>query len=101
MVLSNEFSEKKRHILDWVDDNTKRLSDFHQEIWSYAEPAWREYKSSKAYVKLLQKEGFEVDEGSGEMPTAFCALWGEGKPVIGGYVEYDATPGTSQKQVTH
>jgi len=24
------------------------------------------------------------------MPTAFCAVWGEGRPVMGGFAEYDA-----------
>ena len=89
-------SEKKKFVFDFVDENQKRISDFHQEIWHYAETAFREYKSSKAYVELLRKEGFRVEEGSGGMPTAFCAVWGEGKPIIGGYAEYDAVPGHNQ-----
>lgn len=37
-----------------LEANRRRLSDFDLQIWSYAEPAWREYKSSKAYVELLR-----------------------------------------------
>lgn len=93
--------KEKRTALNFVDENRKWLSDFHQEIWHYAEPAFREYRSSAAYVRLLRGEGFEVEEGSGEMPTAFCAVWGEGKPVIGGFSEYDAVPGCSQAAVPY
>src|SRR5688572_1701918 len=65
----------KQAAVDWIDRNRERLSDFDLEIWGYAEPAWREYKSAKAYVDLLRADGWEVEEGSGGMPTAFAATW--------------------------
>src|SRR4051794_17729969 len=79
--------ESKQFAHDWLDQNRQRLSDFDLEIWRYAEPAWREYKSAEAYVQLLRDEGFEVEESSGGMPTAFAATWGDGGPVIGSYAE--------------
>ncbi len=85
--------------LDWIEANRERLSAFDLEIWRYAEPAWREYRSARAYVELLRAAGFTVEEGSGEMPTAFCATWGEGGPVLASYAEYDAVPGNSQQAV--
>lgn len=94
-------SQEKRTAFEWVDANRQRLSDFHQEIWHYAEPAFREYKSSRAYCELLRAEGFHVEEGSGGMPTAFVATFGEGKPVLGTYAEYDAVPGNSQQPVPY
>ena len=97
----SSFSKPQQSAVKYVDENTDWLSAFHQEIWHYAEPAFREYRSAAAYVKLLREQGFEVEEGSGEMPTAFCAVWGEGKPVIGAFSEYDAVPGCSQAQVPY
>ncbi len=94
-------SRVKQKALDWVQDNEERLSDFHQLIWNHAEPAFREYKSVRAYVELLKDEGFEVEEGSGDMPTAFLATFGEGRPVLGSFAEYDAVPGNSQKAVPY
>jgi aminobenzoyl-glutamate utilization protein B len=91
----------KGHALDWLDGQRQRFSDFHQEIWRYAEPAWREYRSAQAYVELLRGAGFAVEEGSGGMPTAFRATWGEGRPVLGSYAEYDAVPGNSQQAVPY
>ena len=86
----------KRWALGWIDEQVRHFSDFHVRIWNYAEPAWREYKSAKAYCELLRAEGFAVEEGSGGMPTAFCARWGTSGPVLGAYAEYDAVPGNSQ-----
>ena len=87
----------KQFAIDWVDTNRQRLSDFDLEIWRYAEPAWREYKSTRAYCDLLRQEGFEVEEGSGGMPTAFMASWGSGKPVIALGSDIDCIPQASQK----
>ncbi len=94
-------SEEQRTALAWVDAEAERLSRFSQEIWNYAEPAFREYKSAKAYCALLRREGFEVEEGSGEMPTAFVATYGAGRPVLGSYAEYDAVPENSQQPVPY
>ena len=63
-------SSAKQYAVDWLNRERQRLSDFDLEIWRYAEPAWREYKSAKAYTELLRAEGFDVEEGSGDMPTA-------------------------------
>jgi aminobenzoyl-glutamate utilization protein B len=94
-------STLQRSALEIIDELEPRLSAFHKQIWDYAEPAWREYRSAAAYVALLREEGFEVEEGSGEMPTAFCASWGASGPIVGLYAEYDASPGSSQDTVPY
>ena len=63
----------RRGALDWITANETRMSAFNERIWHFAEPAWREYRSARAYVDFLRAEGFEVEEGSGGMPTAFVA----------------------------
>lgn len=95
-------TEKKTALL-WLNEHTDDISDWHQLIWNYAEPVWREYKSAKWYVELLRAEGFDVEEQSGDMETAFCATFtlGTGGPVIGAYAEYDAVPGNSQQAVPY
>lgn len=86
----------------WVDAHQDALSRDHMTIWNLHEPSWREYKSCAWYVERLRREGFEVEEGSGGMPTAFCARWSNGPgPTIGGYAEYDAIPGRSQAPVPY
>jgi aminobenzoyl-glutamate utilization protein B len=47
----------------------------------------------------LQENGFSVEAGVAEIPTAFVASYGTGKPVIGILAEYDALPGLSQEAI--
>ena len=85
----------------WVDEHRQVLSDWHQVIWDLAEPAWREYQSAAWYVELLRAEGFDVEEGSAGMPTAFFARWSNGPgPTVLTYAEYDAVPGNCQSATT-
>ena len=80
-----------------VDRRMAELSAWCETIFNYGETAWREYRSSEWYVARLRAEGFTVEDGSGGMPTAFCAEWSNGPgPVIGMYGEYDAVPGNCQ-----
>jgi aminobenzoyl-glutamate utilization protein B len=94
-------SREKQTAIDWIEENRNTLSDFHQRIWQYAEPALREYKSARAYVELLRGEGFGVEEGTGSMPTAFLATYGEGRPVLASFAEYDAVPENNQAAVPY
>lgn len=86
----------------FLKENHAALSRDHKHIWDFHEPSWREYRSSQWYVDRLRREGFEVEQGSGGMPTAFHARWtntvtgAPAGPVIAGYAEYDAVPGQSQ-----
>jgi len=94
-------SKEKQTAIDWVEAHRELLSDFDLRIWNYAEPALREYKSAKAYVELLRSEAFDVVEGTGGMPTAFLATYGEGRPVLASFTEYDAVPGNNQAAVPY
>ena len=69
------------------------------DIWGWAEPGYQEARSSKRVAGLLRDAGFIVKEGVADIPTAFVASYGSGKPVIGILAEYDALPGLSQAAV--
>lgn len=86
---------------EWLEENRLRVADLSDQIWRFAEPGMREYRSAAALCRFLRSAGFAVEEGAAEMPTAFVATWGSGKPVIGMMCEYDATPGDSQQRVPH
>lgn len=91
----------KAHARAWVDEHRAELSEWHRTIWDFAEPAWHEHRSAAWYVDLLRREGFEVEEGSGGMPTAFSATWSAGNgPTLLTYAEYDAVPENSQQAGT-
>jgi len=90
-------SDARATVVDWVERRQPDWSAWSRLIWEFGETAWREYRSAAWYVDLLRSEGFTVEEGSGDMPTAFCAVWENGPgPTIGGYAEYDGIPGNCQ-----
>ena len=90
--------EAKKTAINWVDENKERIIEISDEVWDYAELGFKEFKSAKLLANELKKHGFKVEEGVGDMPTAFVGTWGSGKPVIGVMGEYDALPGLSQKK---
>jgi len=96
-----EMSEEKKTALNWIEKNGQKIIGLSDKIWEYAEPALREFRSAKLLCNFLRKNGFQVNEGVAGMPTAFVGQYGSGKPVIGFYAEYDATPGNSQKPVPY
>jgi aminobenzoyl-glutamate utilization protein B len=67
------------------------------QIWDYAEVGYKEMKSSALHQQTLKDNGFDVKAGVADMPTAFVASYGSGKPVIAILAEYDALPGLSQE----
>jgi len=96
-----KLSSAQASALAAVDARMGELSDWCATLFEYAEPAWREYRSAAWYVERLREEGFSVEEGSGGMPTAFCANWSNGDgPTVGLYAEYDAVPGNCQAAST-
>ncbi len=79
-----------------------RLEDTWQsalKIWDWAEPGYQEVKSSALLAQTLEDAGFKVERGVADIPTAFVATLGSGKPIIGILGEFDALPGLSQEAV--
>lgn len=71
-------------------------------IWGFAEMRFQEFQSAQMQKDLLRREGFEIEENLGDIPTAFRAKAGSGQPVIGLLGEFDALPQLSQKaDLTH
>jgi len=69
------------------------------QIWNYAELGYKETNSSALLQQRLKENGFTVEAGVADIPTAFVATYGSGQPVIGILAEYDALPGLAQQAV--
>jgi aminobenzoyl-glutamate utilization protein B len=89
-------SDPKTSAFGWIDGNATTLNRVNRNIWGWAETGLEEYKSSKELQDLLRANGFTVESGVADMPTAFVATFGSGRPVIGILAEFDALPGLSQ-----
>jgi len=96
-VCAQKMTEAKNRIVASVDNRNSELIDLSDKIWAFAEVAFEEGESARLLADYAEKEGFRVKRGVSEMPTAFIAEYGSGKPIIGILGEFDALPGISQK----
>ncbi len=83
-------------LISRIDQTGDRYDNLAMELWDLAELGYLETESSSRLQAVLADEGFEIETGVAEIPTAFVASYGEGKPVIGLLAEFDALPGISQ-----
>jgi len=92
---------QKKVASDWVEANKEQLAEISDAIWRLAEVGMQEYESAKILEDYLEENGFTVDRDVADMPTAFVATYGDGKPVIGVTAEYDALPEISNEVVPY
>ena len=88
--------DEREEILKKMDGRAEYFGDLSRRIWEFAEVGYKENNSSSLLKAELRAAGFQIQENVAEIPTAFVATFGEGKPVIGILGEYDALPGLSQ-----
>jgi len=89
----------KQDVAAFLDGRFGQLSGVADQIWGWAEVGYMETKSSALLEKELEDAGFTVTRGVADIPTAFVASYGSGKPVIAVLGEYDALPGINQDSV--
>ena len=80
-----------------VEKYKDELHALNGTIWEAAEIKYEEYRSEAAVIAVLRDHGFQIEEQVADIPTAFRAVYGSGKPVIGLLAEYDALDGLSQQ----
>ena len=88
---------KKETISRLVDKYQSDIVKVNDTVWGFAEPGMKEYKTAEFYESFFKEKGFKVSSGLADMPTAFIAEWGSGKPVVGFLGEFDALPTLSQE----
>ncbi len=98
---SLRWTPNKKAVLATVDKHRDSLIQLSDQIWQFAELAFQEHRSSALLAAYAEQQGFTVTRGVAEMPTAFVASYGNGKPIIGILGEFDALPGLSQQAVPY
>jgi aminobenzoyl-glutamate utilization protein B len=93
-----ELKPIKKEIQASIESQQKNLISISDAIWEAAETSLVEFTSSKLLKDYARSNGFEVTENVADIPTAFMAKYGSGKPVIGILGEFDANAGISQKR---
>ncbi|MFZ9686799.1 MAG: amidohydrolase [Chitinophagaceae bacterium] len=87
----------KQSVLNSIVNQEKDLITLSDQVWSFAEIAMKEQQSAKVLSAYAEKKGFKITRNIADIPTAFIAEYGSGKPIIGILGEFDALPGLSQK----
>lgn len=75
------------------------IIDVATKVWELAELPYAEYQSAKALCGVLEDEGFTIELGVADIPTAFVATYkyGEGGYTVGFLGEFDALDILSQQ----
>ncbi len=83
-----------------VDKVAPVINEVGTKVWELSELSLLEVKSSDYLKGILKKDGFKIiSEGTANVPTAFIAEYGQGKPVLGIMLEYDALPGLGNESI--
>src|SRR5580765_2925811 len=80
--------------VDAMQENIQKMNDM---VFSFAEPGFQEFETSKYLTAILKQNGFAIQENLAGIPTAWMATWGSGKPVIALGSDIDDIPQASQK----
>lgn len=97
LVQGQKMSKDKKAVIASVENHKEQLIKISDSIWALAETAFEETESSRILADYAEKNGLTVTRGVANIPTAFTATYGSGKPVISILGEFDALPGISQK----
>ena len=80
-----------------VEKRAQLGQQINDMLFSFSELGFQEVESYRYLTELLEKNGFTVERGIANMPTAWLAKWGSGKPVIAIGSDVDCIPKASQK----
>src|SRR4249920_3050384 len=58
--------------VDAMGENIQKMNDM---VFSFAEPGFQEFETSKYLVGILRQNGFAIQENPAGMPTAWMASW--------------------------
>lgn len=82
---------KKRMVAE-VDGHKSALWALARRIHAHPEIGFQETRAAAWLTEFLERQGFRVQRGICDTPTAFKATYGKGRPIIGILAEYDALP---------
>ncbi|MBA7472368.1 p-aminobenzoyl-glutamate hydrolase subunit B [subsurface metagenome] len=76
-----------------IDAQRHQLSELSLKIHANPELGFHEVKATAWLTRYLEENGFSIERGICELPTAFRGSYGQRKPTIAILAEYDALPG--------
>ncbi len=90
--MNADIESLKTSVIDEIDVQREPLSELSRKIHANPELGFQEVKAAGWLTQYLEINGLAVERGICQLPTAFRASYGEGKPAIALIAEYDALP---------
>ncbi|MFC2062994.1 M20 family metallopeptidase [Chloroflexota bacterium] len=87
---TNEIKQLKLMIQQDIDSHREELVNLSLKIHKNPEVCWQEKKASRWLSNYLESYGFRVQKEPHNLPTAFEASYGIGKPIVAVLCEYDS-----------
>ncbi|QHT71137.1 amidohydrolase [Rhodocytophaga rosea] len=87
----------KKELITEIDNKKVFTQQMVDMIFSFGELGFQEVETSAYLTNILKENGFTVEKGISNIPTAWLARWGSGKPVIAIGSDIDCIPKASQK----
>ncbi|MBL0744104.1 amidohydrolase [Chryseolinea lacunae] len=96
-VSDERLAKLKAEVVAEVEKQYTLAQQINDMLFSFSELGFQEYETLTYLTQLLEKNGFKVQKGVANVPTAWIATWGSGKPVIALGSDVDCIPKASQK----
>lgn len=87
-----ETKKLKASVINEIEARRNQLSELSLKIHSNPELGFQEFKAADWLTRYLKENGFSIERGICQLPTAFEASYGKGRPLIAILAEYDALP---------
>ena len=92
-----KLASMKADLTGEIDKMKKQAQVMVDSVYSFGELGFQEFETSKYLTAILEKEGFQIQRNYANIPTAWVASWGSGKPVISLGSDIDDIPQASTK----
>ena len=82
--------------LNVIDEKKELFCGVSDALYDNPETSFGEYFATDLIIKTLEENGFTITRNVADIPTAFTATFGKGKPNLGILMEFDGLEGMSQ-----
>lgn len=96
-VVFMPFETLQRAVHSSVSAHASAYTAASDAIWDHPEVNFHEDFAAGTLRSLLEENGFSITESLGDLPNAFRAEYGSGRPVIAFLGEFDALSAMSQR----
>lgn len=96
LAQSGAFEGLKAEAVVAVERREKQVQEIVDTLFSFSELGFQEFETQRYLTDILRDNGFEVELGVANIPSAWWASWGSGEPVIALGSDVDGIPRASQ-----